>query len=1371
MKATRILALVASLFVAVPAIALQPPAHRDLHDFEYRHTELWWSSVYRSLDQLPMEWSRSARADLDILGVHHERAFLDPRTGRWGTLIITRPMIPGTGVGNDLRWSDFDVPAPRDHYQLMDAASTAFLNFLAEHENELGFATDEMNAPRMQVHGDERIQVYIGRSVDGVPVRDSYITANINSGNLILMGQRNWGDMRVDTRPSLSETDAESALLSHLHGLQPDRYRAAPKLKLIPVSDEPDHKRVGELGEGLSYRLVWVLTPLFRDDIGTWEALIDAHDGELLAFEDTNHYHSDEPAHAGHGATHGIGDGAPSRGVIGGVFPVSNDGQAPDGVELGQQPMPFADVSLDGSPIGFTSTGGNAPTSGSGTLTTSLSGQFATINDNCGTLDESTSSGDLDMGQDAGTDCAVPPGSSSGNTSSSRTTYYGLNRIIEQAQGYLPANNWLGNQLTSNMNLNQSCNAFWNGTVNFYTSGSGCANTGEVMAVVHHEWGHGMDANSVNPGISRPGEGIADIYAQNMLNDSCVGRNFRPGVTCDGFGDACLECTGVRESDWALQQSGNPHDVAWVQSACTGTGNTPCGTSTHCEGSIVAEALWDLVHRDLQGFEGSPFDYDLNTALELGTRLTYEGAGAVGDWYQCTTNNGGCNADSGYLQYLAADADNGSLEDGTPHMSAIFAAFDRHQLACDTPTVQDAGCESAPTEAAQNLTVANFNEGVQLDWDPVDDAAEYWVYRTEGPMGCEFGKARVGQVSDTSFTETGLRNDFDVYYSVIAVDESCSCSGPMTPCVTATPEQGPSGTIEGSVQRGGTGEALAGVLIEAVGDEFDFSTETDESGQYSLTVLEGEYEVVASRAGFESASAGDLIIEEDDVITLDLVLDAPQVAATPSQLELIVPGGGDGQSALMIENTGTLDLEWSLVTDEAVVALESRDSHDPNLDEELALADFNLPGSGNHSEVLGGGIETRGQVVGFTFEGSVSGISGTQTWASDMALTVTGPDGEDFAVGGYQTSNPPWDFDGSGSSGDGTYDSTHIGEDIFGADGALDEGDWLFEFEHTWNDAMDWSDVTVTLHKVAAPVCEDPEDVDWLSTDPDSGTVGPGEGASVTVLVDASGLDEGLYEASLCLLSNAPENELVIVPVSVEVSSGPVLDVAPTELDFGKLEPGDQNSQNFTVSNAGESGAGSLELSALDLSGVAEFEITGGDCVMGAQLDSGDACQVEVTFAPSEADSFSGSIVVATTDGQSEAVTLSGQGMPDPGVLGVDPSSLAFGDVAVTRDASLTFTISNISDAGAMSLELAALDLSGDADFEITGGGCAVGAELDPADSCQVEVTFTPGSEESFSAEVLVTTADDQSQTVELEGEGFELPDDILFDRFEILGE
>lgn len=1278
------------LLVASNALALIPPEPTDLHDLEFRHSDLWWSSVYQQLDELPLALTESARSDLDTLGVHHQRAFLDPRTGRWGTLILTRSLIPGTGVGNHLRWSDFNAPAPRDHYQLMEAAGAAFLRFLAVHEFELGFASQELTAPRMQVHGDDRIQMYLGRSIDGVPVRDSYIIANINSGNLILMGQRNWADMNVSSRPSLSATEAESVLQSHLRGLQPGGFRESPSLELIPVSDQPDHTRITGIGEGLQYRLVWVLTPMFRNEIGSWEAQVDAHTGELVAFVDTNHYHSEGDdhgvgdalvGHVGGSHSHGRGD-APSRGIVGGIFPVSNDGQAPDGVELPAQPMPFANVRLNGISIGFTTTGGNAPTSASGSLSTTLAGQYVTINSSCGTVNVSGTDNDLDLGDGASTNCAVPAGTSAGNTNASRTVFYGIGRINEQARGYLPNNNWLNSPITGRTNVAQTCNATWStgtNTATFYNSGSGCSNTGEVMAVVHHEWGHGMDANSVNPGISRPGEGIADIYAQNMLNDSCIGRNFRPGQNCTGFGDACLQCTGVRESDWALQQSGQPHDIDWILSSCPSGSGTPCGRSTHCEGSVVAEAIWDLVHRDLQGFDGSPLDYDLNTALELGTRLTYEGAGAVGNWYQCTNNNGGCNADGGYLQYLAADAVNGTLENGTPHMSAIFAAFDRHQLACSQPIVQNSGCETGPADAPSNLNVTNLNEGAALSWDPVDEADEYWVYRTEGPMGCDFGKARVGQVSGTTFTETGLRNGFDVYYSVIAVGSGASCTGPMTPCVTATPAQGPSGTLQGTITRGGSSAPLVDVVIDVVGD-ISLGATTDQDGNFSLSVLEGEYEVIVSRSGFETASQAGVVVIEGETTVVNLVLDAPIMETATSEVNVSVGEGGAISTSLAIDNAGTAALEWTLQTD--LESLRGGREFEGDFD----ISNWELINSPTNT---GGSVSTE---AGPPIELYVIGGNANVGGDTDFQIEIPS-DGTITFDWGYQSSDTgQFDSGGYVINGDFTVLAFNSSQVPFFNETTTVEvsaGD-VFAFRVNTEDGLfGEGTLGVTNFEFEADICGTPGGVSWLSVDPESGTVAPGESGLSSLLVDASGLTQGDYEAFLCLGSNDPTLELSVIPVLLTVTDQDpaVLEVDPTVLAFGEVTLGDDAMLAFTVSNTADAGAMSLELSTLALSGDGEFAITGGDCALGTQLEPGESCTVEVTFTPSDADTFSGEVAVATADGQSDVVSLSGEG-----------AELVLGPEAEITPASFSFTV-NAGDVTDDLLNIANVAASGAKDL------------------------------------------------------------------------
>src|SRR6185436_19413030 len=91
----------------------------------------------------------------------------------------------------------------------------------------------------------------------------------------------------------------------------------------------------------------------------------------------------------------------------------------------------------------------------------------------------------------------------------------------------------------------------------------------------------------------------------------------------------------------------------------------------------------------------------------------------------------GCGATNGYMQWLAADDDNGNLNDGTPHMTAIFNAFNRHGIACATPARVNSGCAGAPT-AAPALAGTAGDRQASLSWNTVTGATRFWVFRTEG---------------------------------------------------------------------------------------------------------------------------------------------------------------------------------------------------------------------------------------------------------------------------------------------------------------------------------------------------------------------------------------------------------------------------------------------------------------------------------------------------------------------------------------------------------------------------------------------------------------------------------------------------------------
>jgi plastocyanin len=86
---------------------------------------------------------------------------------------------------------------------------------------------------------------------------------------------------------------------------------------------------------------------------------------------------------------------------------------------------------------------------------------------------------------------------------------------------------------------------------------------------------------------------------------------------------------------------------------------------------------------------------------------------------------------------------------------------------------------------------------------------------------------------------------------------------------------------------------------------------------------------------------------------------------------------------------------------------------------------------------------------------------------------------------------------------------------------------------NTGDAALDWTAEAVLTD------CAAPETVPWLILDPTAGSVAPGDPATtVNVTMDAAGLSEGVYNATVCVDSNDTLNALVQVPVAFTVTVG-----------------------------------------------------------------------------------------------------------------------------------------------------------------------------------------------------------------------------------------
>lgn len=537
---------------------------------------------------------------------------------------------------------------------------------------------------------------------NGIPVDGANIYFRINNGNIVQFGNNRIGDVRVNTVPRITRAQAFRTALRTV-GFRPSEVSERVErgtLKIMPILRQDDvvgEPYLGRPGDGYRYRLAWQFVFRRNHDARTYRAIIDARNGQMLQFVDLNAY----------------ADAL----VQGGIYPVTNTDP-----EV-KRPFTFATVT-NGTTKNTNGLGIYDYTGGTATAT--LNGQFFQMSDACGAISLSNSTnGALDFGTSGGTDCTTPGIGGAGNTHSSRSGFYHLTNINRKAISFLPGNSWLQGKVTANMNINNTCNAFWNGsTLNFYRSGGGCANTGELAAVFLHEWGHGMDTNSGGAASEQgTGEAVGDIFATLETRDGCIGQNFLPGQNCDN----CTNCTGVRDiSDFDLS---GPAVIA-KPSTVTDNGGINCdafacpylsqgifpyqgpmGYEGHCESYIASSAVWDLITMLTAQFGTDP-GWAAMDAIWYKSLTPSKSAYQLVSGGKCnaaaTVN--GCAASNWYTVFLPADDDDGNLANGTPNGCRIWDAFNAHGIACGTRPACSVGGGPTPTPVSTATRTATATQ-------------------------------------------------------------------------------------------------------------------------------------------------------------------------------------------------------------------------------------------------------------------------------------------------------------------------------------------------------------------------------------------------------------------------------------------------------------------------------------------------------------------------------------------------------------------------------------------------------------------------------------------------------------------------------------
>ncbi len=536
-------------------------------------------------------------------------------------------------------------------------------------------------------------QTWQGIDVEGARVR----VAISDTGKLLLMGSDYHADIALSPTPALGAAAAEAIAKAALpFDPTTDSVSAQPRLLVLPVALSDT---------AVEYHLVWRLTLRTAQPLGAWVTDVDAHTGEIL--QRTNDIHF----------AYG-GDTAADTQVYGWC-----DGPS-------DVPMPYLRISVDGAGSTTSNAAGDWSVAGSGgarTVTSDLFGPWVRVYNQNG--DEAAFSGlameDLPF---------TVRFDDSNARQDERDTFDAVNDVHDFFALFDPGFAYPNVRMNAYVNRTDGyCpgNAWWDGTINFCAAGAGYANTGELQQVVHHEFGHGVQAAILGyQGDQGLGEGNGDILGNLITQDPVIGRGF--------FAGNCV--SGIRNSLNTLQY---PADVL--------------GVEIHAAGRVIAGFNWDAM---------------VLLQAELGGGAAWDSPGTIASaerWHFGRLLLLPTTQPDQVFATFFADDDNDNMDDGTPHFDSFCAAAENHGFECPERLI---GVLFTHTPVGDTTDAENdyaVTAEVISTYAPINPASVTLTWRVDGGTWTELTMAPAGGNSYSASIPAQEAAQVDYYLS--AADE------------------------------------------------------------------------------------------------------------------------------------------------------------------------------------------------------------------------------------------------------------------------------------------------------------------------------------------------------------------------------------------------------------------------------------------------------------------------------------------------------------------------------------------------------------------------------------------------------------------------
>jgi hypothetical protein len=316
------------------------------------------------------------------------------------------------------------------------------------------------------------------------------------------------------------------------------------------------------------------------------------------------------------------------------------------------------------------------------------------------------------------------------------------------------------------------------------------------------------------------------------------------------------------------------------------------------------------------------------------------------------------------------------------------------------------------------------------------------------------------------------------------------------------------------------------------------------------------------------------------------------------------------------------------------------------------------------------------------------------------------------------------------------------------------------------------SNTAGTVTSAAATLTVNPAPVaPTITTQPGNQTVTAGQTATFTVVaagtaplsyqwqkngVNVAGATSASYTSPVTTTSDSGATFDVVVSntagtvtssastLTVNPAPAPAIQTNPTSINFANGVVGTGLSQPLIIKNTGTA---TLNITQVNETGSA-FSVSG--FTLPLNVNAGQQTTITVGFLPTVAGTVPGNIsIVSNAPTSPTSVGLSGTAVAATLTLGINPTSLSFGNVTTgTSSAAQTVTITN---TGNSSVTISQINLS--ADYSMTGGSAPV--TLTPSQNLTLGVRFSPTTAVTVNGSIsIVSNAAGSPATVSLLGTG-----------------